>query len=105
MTHRLVNTVAQHWAVFDGWLASRNIEPMGMPPDRFLALAYYWLTRNAEEAEVRKFDTKLWMPPKGVKAAPESPWSPEAETSAFKSLKAQLNPGKVGQPDPTASTR
>lgn len=58
-----------------------------------LNLIYYWATRNAQdEATLAKFDRKLWMPPKGEEAPAESPWSAANETSAFKALKAALQP-------------
>jgi hypothetical protein len=66
-----------------------------------LNLIYYWATRNAQDEQtLAKFDRKLWMPPKGEEAPAESPWSAENETSAFKALKAALQPD--GPPPPGA---
>lgn len=94
MTQRLVSLVRKEWASFDGLLASRNIDPLAMPPDRMLNLAYWYATRNAtDQDQIVKFDRHLWMPPKGVAPAPGSPWSPEAETAAFASLAAALGTG------------
>lgn len=58
-----------------------------------LNLIYFWATRNAQDEQtLAKFDRKLWMPPKGEEAPAESPWSAANETSAFKALKAALQP-------------
>ena len=95
MTMRLVGLARREWASLDGELSSRGIDPLLMPPDRFLNLIYWWATHNAaEQQQIDKFDRKLWRPPRGKAAAPGSPWSPENETAAFAALAAQ-----VGQPD------
>lgn len=54
----------------------------------FLDFVYYLMTRNADEGAVEKFRRNLWMPPKGVAPDARSPWSPEAETAAFRAVKA-----------------
>lgn len=94
MTHRLVQLVRTEWATFDGLLASRNVDPLALPPHRFFSTVYWWATRNAgEQADIDKFNRRLWQPPQGVAAAPGSPWSPEAETAAFKALAAAVGQG------------
>lgn len=96
MTHRLLGLARDDWASLDGQMASLNVDPLLLPPDRFLNLIYWWATHHAEEqAQVDKFDRQLWMPPKGKAAAPGSPWSPEAETAAFSALAAQVGTGQV----------
>lgn len=98
MTLRLVGLVKREWASFDGMLASKNVDPLLLPPDRFLSLVYWWATRNAEnQSAIDKFDRRLWMPPKGQAAPAGSPWSPEAETAAFGSLAAQVGAAQVRQ--------
>jgi hypothetical protein len=97
VTRRLFDLAQSAWATFDGWCASRDIDPLELPPDRFCNLTYYWATRNASsEADLGKFDRRLWLPDKEetqAKGVPkESPWSAENETSAFKALKAALQP-------------
>ncbi|QGJ89447.1 hypothetical protein PBI_SMARTIES_43 [Microbacterium phage Smarties] len=59
-----------------------------MPFPAFLDFVYYMLTRNADDQAVEKFRRNLWMPPKGVAPDARSPWSPEAETAAFRAAKA-----------------
>ena len=77
-------------------------DPLALPLDRFLNLVYYWLVREADEKAIRKLDARLWMPPKGVAAPKESPWSAEAETAAFRGFVAQVKgasspPGDAGR--------
>jgi hypothetical protein len=92
VTQRLVGLARREWASFDGESVT---DPLLLPPDRFLNRIYWWAIRNAQEQEqIDKFDRRLWRPPRGKAAAPGSPWSPEAETSAFAALAAQ-----VGQSD------
>lgn len=92
MTLRLIATAQANWVMLDGWAMSRNIELESLDLNRFLNLVYYWLTRKAEdEKELKKFDAKLYMPPKGVRAEPGSPWSPESETAAFDSFVSEVS--------------
>lgn len=88
MTQRLVFTAGKDWHRLDGLLASRNVDALSLPFDRFLAVVYWFLTDGATPQQVAKFDTRLWMPPPGIEPAPQSPWSPENETAAFKALRA-----------------
>lgn len=81
---------------------------MELSIDRMLNLIYFWATRNAQDEQaLAKFDRKLWMPPKGEEAPAESPWSAANETSAFKALKASLQPDSPkppeGKPAPTTA--
>lgn len=92
MTLRLFGLVRREWASFDGDSVE---DPLLLPPDRFLNRVYWWAIKNAhEQAQIDKFNRKLWRPPRGKAAAAGSPWSPEAETQAFAALAAQ-----VGQAD------
>lgn len=93
MTLRLYYLVRSKWALFDGELASRDIDPLYMPFDRFLNLIYWWAVQDADPKEIDKFDRQLWRPPKGEAPAAGSPWSPEAETAAFASLAATFGTG------------
>ena len=87
---RLLWAARDSWASFDGWAASTlsgaETDPLRLPPDRFFNLIYYWIVRDGEPDEVKKFDQRLWVPPKGVVPPKGSPWSAEAETAAFKSF-------------------
>lgn len=93
MTQRLVYLVAHDWSRFDGYLASQKIDPLRLPMDRFLSLAYWWAVKDAADPNaVTKFDMRLWMPPKGV-VPTQGPWTPEAETAAFQGFKRSVNAG------------
>lgn len=76
--------------MFDGLLASQNVDPMLLPFDRFLSAVHWWVTNGATQDSLERFERRLWMPPKGQAPAPGSPWSPEAETAAFAALAAQV---------------
>lgn len=91
MTQRLVYLAGQHWPVIDGMLASQGVDPLSLPWDRFLNTIYWWATRDATSQAVAKFEAQLWRPPPNEAPAPGSPWSPEAETAAFKALKAGVS--------------
>lgn len=95
MTVRLCATALTEWAFFDGYAVSRGIDLARLPLDRFTNFIWWMSTHNAEQADVQKMRSRLWMPPKGEAPAPESPWAADAETSAFKALKASVMPGSV----------
>lgn len=93
MTFRLLHLASENWPTLEGWATSRNTDLMELPIHRMLNLIYFWATRNAQDEQtLAKFDRKLWLPPKGAEPPKESPWSAENETSAFKALKAALQP-------------
>lgn len=83
----------ENWRPLDGWAVSRNMPPLDeMELRRFCNLVYWWATKDAEnDAAVKRFEARLWQPPKGVAPAPGSPWSPEAENAAFGAFKAAVN--------------
>lgn len=97
MTARLLGSARAEWSAFDGWAAASLAggDPLDLPPDRFFALIYHWITREGEPDQVEKFNTRLWRPPPGRAAAPGSPWSAEAETAAFRGLSAQVKGSPV----------
>lgn len=47
------------WPYFDGWCASRNVDHLELPWDRWLNLVYYFATRNASTEDKEKFDTEM----------------------------------------------
>lgn len=72
---------------------------MALPFDRFLNLAYFYATEDAEEKEKDKFDLKLNKPDakaiaRGAPLRPDSPWSKENEEAALGGFVAALT-GKV----------
>jgi hypothetical protein len=47
------------WPHFDGWCASRNVDSLSLPWDRWLNLVYHFATRNADKEERGKFDAAI----------------------------------------------
>lgn len=97
MTARLIGLADQNWLRLDGWSAARGVDPLELPPHRFLSLVYYFATRNGSSDDIAKFDRRLWVPEKGSVPPPESPWSAANETSAFAAFTAALQPSAAGQ--------
>lgn len=76
-----------------GEAVSRGLEDLDeMPLKRFVPFMWWYCTHDREQKHVDRFRNRLWQPPKGEAAAPQSPWAPEKETAAFASLKATLSP-------------
>lgn len=81
---RLTVAARHNWTVFDGWCASRAVDPMDLPPDRFLNLVYWWLVRGADEKRRQEIDRNLDRVPSGEQAEVETgPWSADSEMAAF----------------------
>jgi len=80
---RLTATARREWPTFDGWCASRNVDPLVLDIDRFLNLVYFWLTHNADERRRREIDRQLERVPPGQEAVEDSTWSAESEMAAF----------------------
>lgn len=89
---------------FDGWAASRGVDPFELPFARFLNLVYYWATKDAPDQQaLDKFNRKLWMPVKGKEIPKESPWSAENETASLLQFNAQVTGGVVINNSSTSS--
>jgi hypothetical protein len=99
VTQRLRAVAQKHWVTLDGEAAGRGFDLLQLPFDRFLNTVYRYATKGAGEIELAKYDQWLWMPPPGV-VATRGPWSPEAETAAFRSLKAALGIRDPSAPPP-----
>lgn len=93
MIARLGHLAVTHWMSLDGYGVAHGIDPKREPLQRFCAYVYYMSTRNADSKSLAKFETQLWMPPKGVAPDPRSPWSPENETRMFKAAQALTSGG------------
>jgi hypothetical protein len=94
VTQKLLRIADEHWVTFDGPAALRGVDPLELPFDRFLNAVHHFAIKDGQPDAVRKFETRLWMPPPGV-VATRGPWSAEAETQAFKALKAGLGNAKA----------
>lgn len=88
MTARFVGVVIERWDDFDGWAQTQGVSRIpALPIDRFCHLVWFWMTQNAEkESDIDKMRSKLWRPPVGT-VPTKGPWTPEAETASFMSLK------------------
>ena len=68
---------------------SSGLDLLDLPVARFLSVVYYWAIKGTDDIGRQRFDARLYQPPPGV--VPEvGPWTPEAEQSAFRALKAGL---------------
>ena len=84
---RLVGSVRADWPAFDGWAASRGIDPLDLPFDRLCNLAYAYLVRHADARQRRDIDSRLDRPPSDADVeAHDERWDPDAELAAFRSL-------------------
>jgi hypothetical protein len=86
VTQRLIELADDLWVELDG---DTDHDPLLLPFDRFLNRIYAHAIRGRDPAAVQRFNTRLWMPPPGV-VATRGPWSAEAETDAFRSVRAAL---------------
>lgn len=73
--------------MFDGWCASRNVNPLDLPVDRFCNLVYFWATQNMKDDTKADFDRFLSQPvagsgAQGVREA-TGMWSRESELAQF----------------------
>lgn len=81
----------ENWYDVLGYFLAHGLDdPRDMPIDHVEAVLWYRATENAQDPTFPdKLKAALWRPPPG--AVPEGPWAPEAEASAFASLKAQVS--------------
>ena len=87
MTQRLLALAVEHWKDLDGYAVSHGMPTLTeLPFDRFCNYVWWWSVKGADEKQREKFESRLYMPPKGV-AVEQGPWSVDAETSAFSSLR------------------
>lgn len=90
MIARLGHLAVTNWMSLDGYAVAHGIDPKYQPIARFCAYVYHMVTRNGDEKGIAKFDSRLWMPPKGVAPDARSPWSAENETKSFQAVKALI---------------
>lgn len=78
------------WWDVEGYAAAHGMGPIAdLELTRFLSFMWYMMTKNAEEdSEVEKIRADIWRPPKGTEG--QGPWSKDAESKSFNSLKAGL---------------
>lgn len=105
MIARLGHLAVTHWMALDGYGVAHGTNPKREPLARFCAFVYYMTTRNADAKGIAKFDTQLWMPPKGVMPDRRSPWSPENETRSFQAVRALTTGQAPTTPAPSMRER
>lgn len=90
MTGRLIAIAVESEKQIDGWAVAHNMPDLEDIPLRRLCNFIWWfVTRNAEkQADVDKFERRLWMPPPGEVGM--GPWAAEAEQAGLLSLKKGL---------------
>lgn len=89
MTQRLRTLASRHWVSYDAEATLSGVDLLHLDFDRFLNVIYHFSTRAGSPEDIRRFDAQLWVPPRGV-VPTEGPWAPDAETAAFRSVKAAL---------------
>lgn len=87
---RLAGVAVYHWADFDGWCASRGVDPESLPPHRALNLVHYWALRLADPKRRAEFEAWLDRPPPDADPADSKLWSAEAEMAAFRQAASTL---------------
>jgi len=65
------------------------VDPLELPPDRFVNLIYFWLSRGRDEQEMATLDSELSQPLPGREPTVDvGVWSPEAEMAQFLAAQA-----------------
>jgi len=85
VAHRLGLLAMSEWPRFDGWCASRNVDPLELPISRAFNLIYYWVVQSMDQEQRGNFDG--WLnSPAAVPGSrrPTGDWSRDAELSQFK---------------------
>jgi len=73
----------EKWHEFDGWCASRNVEPMDLYPARFVNLVEHWGKRGLDKEGLAKFDEALNAGIGKDNSRRRSGFSREEELAAF----------------------
>ena len=47
------------WHEFDGWCASRDVDPIVLHPARFVNLVEHWAKRGLDKEGLQKFDEAM----------------------------------------------
>lgn len=90
---RLVHVGAERWSELNGYRVGNGATTSLMDTEvsDFTDYVWWYITRDADQAEVDKFKARLWRPPAGEAPDPRSPWAPEQEMDTFKALQAALS--------------
>ena len=92
MIWRYFQIAEDHRDTLDGHLIGQGSPRtlFELPLDQFCSYIWWFCTHNMNKADSEKFRAQIWRPPSGEKAHEKSPWSPEAEMGALRSLQAAL---------------
>lgn len=76
----------------DGYAAAHGMPELSeLSLRRFCSFIWYMLTRNADDNERARIESRLWQPPPTITTIPaRSPWSAESETQLLAAAKATL---------------
>lgn len=88
---RLAVLAAQQWDNgFDGWCASRGVDPLVLPLDRFCNLVWRWAFSSVEHDKADELERQLTATPPGAPAELERrpEWQEDAMASAFETVLA-----------------
>lgn len=80
---RLCFIAERHWAAIDGEAASRGVDYLTLPVDRFCNTIYWWVAQRVKDFDSFKYD--LERPPSGVAATAEELDAEAADFMAFAS--------------------
>lgn len=93
MTSRYLHLAREVWRSLDGHLAAAGGDLAGLPVARGCHVVHWWVTREADEDHLERFEADLWRPPLDQEADPRSPWSREAQMAGFDDLYQSLTGG------------
>jgi hypothetical protein len=85
------------WPTFDGWCASRNVESLELPWDRWLNLVYYFATRNMDSDSKKELDDDI---AKRVTEWDLARSKPDIDAAMSKANQAATKPGRKRAPRP-----
>lgn len=94
---RLIGAARRDWPRFDGWCASRGIDPEALPVDRLCNLVWHRIVEHKRPEEIDRLEAELWKPPPGTEAS-SGAWAPDEELAAFGRLSSDASALQQGAP-------
>ena len=90
---RLYSYAAAHWVDIDGDCVLRGVEPLLLPPNRFLNLLRHWFQQRVEDKDQWEQTLLVPLPTEPVRPTP-TPLEAEMEAEGFAAFYAQVTGGK-----------
>lgn len=88
--HRLAAQIYGNWQLYDGWCASKGVDPLHVPISRVLSAAYAWrLSLCQEKSDIGKLDASIYQPPPPMtvsgkpRDAVPAGWNDDVEEASF----------------------